>query len=34
MNEKAKSYVVTFANGDVKLFDAKHTELAKIKGLH
>ena len=33
-NEKAKSYVAGFMNGDIKLFDHKHAELLKVTSLH
>jgi len=34
VNEKAKSYVAGFMNGDVKLFDQKHSELLKVSSMH
>ena len=30
MNQKGKSYVAGFFNGDVKLFDTKHQELLSV----
>lgn len=35
MNEKAKTYIVGFFNGDLKVFSKKdHSELLEIKQLH
>lgn len=34
VNEKAKSYVAGFMNGDIKLFDNKHSELLKVSSMH
>jgi hypothetical protein len=35
MNEKAKTYVVGFFNGDLKVFDkATHAEIFSVKQLH
>ena len=34
LNEKAKSYVVGFMNGDIKVFDHKHAELLKVTSMH
>lgn len=34
VNEKAKSYVAGFMNGDVKIFDQKHSELLKVSSMH
>jgi hypothetical protein len=35
MNEKAKTYIVGFFNGDLKVFDKhSHSEVLEIKSLH
>jgi WD40 repeat protein len=34
MNEKAKTYVVGFFNGDLKVFNKRHDEIINIKQLH
>ena len=34
MNEKAKSYCVSFFNGDLSLYSSKHAELLKVSQLH
>jgi len=34
LNEKAKSYVVGYFNGDVKLYNSKHAELLSVSQLH
>lgn len=34
MNEKPKSYVCGLMNGDLKLYDQKHSELLKVSSMH